>query len=340
VDNPTVRSALTKRNHYNPCFWTALWNEDYYSRYNSGLTQNEEPRHQQVYALNFRAGKILSTKVEQVHFHKNLGIAEITPESAKRFCARRYPEKYEGLVDYVSTHPEVSFLDFEDILTGLETKGYSWLMDAARFGGLQSIEHQGFLACILMIHAMRSFEFMSAAITATGAVGVDKWEYFWLLKNAWSSRSILARAVTPLALAEWTLWRTSDHAFPLCDSPVMIDRNSLMAVLSPRLLLYIDLKISQPEQSWRLRDDIPKHVLAEFRRRSIANSFKEVIFSDPQVLQEWLSSDHAADRIAALGDPVRARLCIEEAAARVTYGIGGFGRMPDGFENWFALNVK
>src|ERR1019366_7302964 len=85
---------------------------------------------------------------------------------------------------------------------------------------------------------------------------------------------------------------------PLCDSPVMIDRDSLMATLSPRLLLDIDLNVSRPEQYWRLRDDMPKHKIAEFRRRSIANSFKEVIFSDPHTLQEWLSSDHAKARIA------------------------------------------
>lgn len=177
-----------------------------------------------------------------------------------------------------------------------------------------------------MIHAMRSFEFMSAAIAGMGTAGIEKWEYFWMLKNASASRSFLARAVTAPSFAEWTLWRTPDHTFPLCDSPVMIGRDSLMATLSPRLLLEIDLNASRPEQYWRLRDDLPKHKIAEWRR-SIANTFKEVIFSDPQILSEWLSSDHAATRIETLRDPVRSRQSIEEAAARVMYGIGGFGRV-------------
>jgi hypothetical protein len=113
-------TRFTKRNHYNPCFWTALWNEDYYIRYCSGRAGKYYPRQQPVYALNFQAGKILSTTVERVHFHKDLGVAEITPESAKRFCARWYPHEYEQMADYLVTHSEVLYLDFEDILKGME----------------------------------------------------------------------------------------------------------------------------------------------------------------------------------------------------------------------------
>jgi hypothetical protein len=199
-----VSGTFTKRNHYNPCFWTALWNEGYYNRYITGRAPNDVPRLQPVYALNLRAGKILSTTVESVHFHKNLGVAEITSESAKQFCARWCPDEYEPMAAYVATHPEVLYLHFEDILTGMETRAhYSALMDVARFGDLQSVEHKGFLICILMIHAMRSFEFMSAAIAGMGTAGIDKWEYFWMLKNAWASRPFLARAVTAPSFAEW-----------------------------------------------------------------------------------------------------------------------------------------
>jgi hypothetical protein len=341
VNASIVRDTFTKRNHYNPCFWTALWNEDYYTRYCAGRAEEVSPRQQPVYALNFRAGKILSTTVERVHSHKNLGVAEITPESAKAFCARWYPDEYEHMADDVAGHPEVLYLDFEDILKGMETmQHYSSLMEVAKFGNLKSVQHKGFLICLLMIHAMRSFEFMSAAINGMASAGIDKWEYFWLLKNAWASRSFLARAVTAPSFAEWTFYRTADHTFPLCDSPVMIDRDSLMAPLSPRLLLEIDLTISRPEHFWWLRDDIPTHKMAEFRRRSVANTFKEIIFSDSHVLQQWLSSEHATGRIAALRDPITARRCVEEAASRVIHGISGFGRIPDGFENWFNLNVR
>ncbi len=200
-------------------------------------------------------------------------------------------------------------------------------MQAAKLVGLASVEHKGFLTCWLIEHVMRSYEFMSMSVDRMAGLGVDKWEYFWLLKSTWSSRSFLYRAVTVPAFSEWTLWRTSDHMFPLCDSPVLMDRDSLMAVLSPRLLLEINLNARRPETFWRMRDEAPRHVLAEFRLRSIANSFNEIIFHDQVTLKEWQSSDHARARIVALRDPSSLRKCLEEAASRITFGLNGFGRL-------------
>jgi hypothetical protein len=229
-------------------------------------------------------------------------------------------------------------MDFEDILSGMEAQaGYSSLMQAVKLGNFASVEHKGFLTCLLMMHAMRSYEFMSVAVDRTGRLGVDKWEYFWLLKNTWSSQPFLARAVTVPAFSEWTLWRTSDHTFPLCDSPVMMDRDSLMAVLSPRLLLQINLNARRPEHYWRVCDEVPRHVLAEFRRRSIANSFKEIIFHDPAILEEWQLSDHARARIVALRDPSNIGKLVEEAASRIVFGLNGFGRL--GTEAQFSASV-
>ena len=106
-----------------------------------------------------------------------------------------------------------------------------------------------------------------------------------------------------------------------------MDRDSLMAVLSPRLLLEINLDARRPEQHWRVCDEVPRHVLAEFRRRSIANSFTEIIFHDQVILKEWQSSDHARARIAALRDPSNLGDCLKEAASRITFGLNGFGRL-------------
>ena len=264
-----MNGKFTNRNHYNPCFWTALWNEAYYLKYCSDGVNTDSAREQCVYSLNLRANKILQTKVEQVHFHTNLGVAEITPESMLKFCARWHPDKYDSMREYLAVHPDVLYLDFEEVLTGVEKAAkYPYLMQAAKLGALESVEHKGFLICLLIIHAMRSFEFMAVTVDRMNSVGVDKWEYFWLLKNLWSNPNFLDGAVIVPMLGEWTFWRTSHHAFPLCDSPVMIGDESLMAVLSPRLLLEIDVNIGHDEHFWQVRDAIPLHKYAEFRRRS------------------------------------------------------------------------
>ena len=113
-------TAFTKRNHYNPCFWTALWNRTYYKTLIHGETESEKAREQIVSVLNFRSARVYKAKVDSVHYDKGLGIAEITPDSMKRFCRRWFPSEYENLTLYVAEHPESLYLDFEDILAGMD----------------------------------------------------------------------------------------------------------------------------------------------------------------------------------------------------------------------------
>src|SRR5258706_15817693 len=198
---------LTKRNHYNPCFWTALWNEAHYLQVGSKVAGKGSPRSQRVHALNVRSGAIYSTAVEHLHFDKNLGLAEMTPDSMKRFCRRWFPEKYVEVAKDIDQHPDALIMDFENILSGTEKHGHGFLLEAARYGGFSSVQHKGFVTCLVAIQAMRSHEFMTSMVTRTAAAGVEKWEYFWMLKHAWADRKALARATAPLACARWTLYR-------------------------------------------------------------------------------------------------------------------------------------
>jgi len=191
-----------------------------------------------------------------------------------------------------------------------------------------------------MIHAMRSYEFMTVAVDRMNSVAVDKWEYFWLLKNLWSNPNFLdGVAIVPM-LGEWTFWRMPRRAFPLCDSPVMIGPESLMALLSPRLLLEIDLNIRCDGHFWQVRDEVPRHKYAEFRRRSIANVFKEIIFHDASVLEDWKASDECTERIAKLRDPSLTKKCLNEAVERIMFGVKGFGRLTGEFQPWPGKGVN
>lgn len=92
-----ARMNPTKRNHYNPCFWTALWNEAHYARVISRASGGLSPRSQSVSALNVRSGKVYTTTVENVHFDKNLGLADITPDAMKDFCRGVFPANMKRL---------------------------------------------------------------------------------------------------------------------------------------------------------------------------------------------------------------------------------------------------
>lgn len=254
-----VRDHFTKRNHYNPCSWTALWNRSYFDAVRAGAVKSLSPRKQTVFVLNLMADTVFETTVENVHYDKGLGVAEITPDAMKDFCRRRYPKEYESLAEYVDKNPETLSLDFEDILEWIENKcGYDSLLEVARVGNLSSAEHRGFLICVLIIHAMRSHEMMASMIAFADAAGIPKWEYFWMLKNAWGNPVTLARPATQLAIGRWILYRTAEHRFPLCDSPVMIGRDTLIATLSPNLILEVDFNKTSPPDSWELREGISR----------------------------------------------------------------------------------
>lgn len=324
-----------KRNHYNPCFWTALWNQQFFTDFCTGKPRRGRSREQLVHTLNLRGNRIFETKVENVHFDKGLGEVEITTPSMLDFCRRHFPDKAEVLARYLEEHPDSLYLDFEGTLTGVEDlQGYDALLRAARQGGLESTAHKGFLACALVMHAMRSHELMTGILEEPRPPGMEKWEYLWMLKNAWSDRLSLARAVSPLALGEWTFWRTPQHCFPLPDSPVMIDRDSLLAIISPGLLLKIDLTVSQREDQWNIIEGIPTPTFEEFQRRAIANAFKDIIFSDARALEQWQSLPKCQYRIQQLATPESRIACVREAAARVIWALTGFGRVPADFESW------
>lgn len=328
---------LTKRNHYNPCFWTALWNQDYLLAIRRGARPKLPARRHFVYSLCMKPGKTIETVVDNVHFDTNLGLADMTPESMKDFCRRRFPEEYKKVAQYVDENPEALVMDFENILRGVESPhGHEHFLDAAKQGDFGSAEHKGFVSVLLIMQAMRSHEFMQAMLASTESAGIAKWEYFWLLKGAWSDRVVLSRAVSPLAMARWTLYRTERDRFPLCDSPVMIGRDSVMVPLSPRLLAEVDFTVASPEDEWIVREGIPNSKFREFRRRAIQNSFKDIIFSDRDELHRWLELKECQARRRSLNSEAGYADAVREAAMRVTWAVGGFGRVPDDFERWIG----
>lgn len=331
----SVADTFTRRNHYNPCFWTALWNPAYFQAFREGASAPGSAREQVVHTLNLRGDAVYPTTVENVHYEKNLGVAPMTPESMKSFCRRWFPSRAQGLAEYLGGNPETLYLDFEATLEGLERLGtYRSLMRAAKISGISSVCHRGFLTCALVTHAMRSPELMTSMIETWSVQGMEKWEYFWLLRNAWANRLVLARATAPLALGQWTIYATPEDRFPLPDSPIMVKRDTLMAVLSPRLLLEISLMVGAPEDKWVVREGISPSKYREFRRRAVGNAFKDIIFHDPAMLEDWRGIPEYRQRKVALSDAALRERLVREAASRVIWALNGFGRVPPDFETW------
>lgn len=290
--------TLTKRNHFNPCFWTAFWNLDYFAMTTGGLPCSLKARDQVVYSLNVRADKVIQSIVDKVHFENDLGIAEITPEAMKDFYKRHFPTKYETFAEDMKNHPETLIMDLEQILISLEgTPAYKSLISVITKGTIDHPAEISHLSSFIVFQHFRSHAVLRATLERFKAAKIERFEYYWLLKQAMGNTDFLFARMEPLATSHWIVYRTENHSFPLPDTPVLMAPQNIMIALSPRMLLEIDRSVYRPEGSWVIKDGISRGKANEYQRRAIANTYKEVIFHDPAVLEKWRDTEDFKRRV-------------------------------------------
>ena len=317
---------LTKRNHYNPCFWTAHWNPEYYRRAVGGDVGNCKARDQKVFALNVKSGSIHYGKVDNVHYDKNLGVAEISREDANAFCRRHFPDKYE---DFCRQNREADYpvcIDGEQLLNLMESlPSYDVLLRVIRRRRLDSPEDKCFLASFVFLQHVRSHAIMNSMVEWHREIGLPKFEHFVTLKWMLEDRDLLMEAIGPLVLCRWTFYATRESLFPLCDSPVLMQPNSVMVALSPNLLLEIAPKIPDNEYQWRTKTRMKRGKLAEFRKRTIGNTFREIIFSERPVLEYWQTTADFQRRHTLMRNQKEYNKLIRKEGSRETWSVNAYG---------------
>ena len=276
---------FSKKNHYNPCFWTALWNPSYYDCFIRGEETASRARDQTVSALNVKSDKIICRAVNDIHYDKNLGVAEITKTSMQSFVGRYHPDKYDAFIEKSVEEDYPVFLDFEEILTSLEEMPpYKVLLNVARKGSVSSAEEKAFLGCFIILQLLRSHAIMNSMIEWHKTLEREKFEHFITLKWFLSDIQSLFNVVNPIVMCKWTFYKLKKDVFPLCDSPILVKPNSIMIAISPRLMLEIKPKLPAGEDEWKITHSINSEKLSEFRQRTIGNTFREIIFSNDNAL--------------------------------------------------------
>lgn len=288
---------ITKRNHYNPCFWTAYWNSEYYALARGGTSEMPEARKQVVHALSAKSGTIRQTIVDDVHFEKQLGVAEISRESAEDFVRRHHPDKLKRFLRDNEGAIYPVYLDFEPIFTGIEAMPpYQVLPQVIKQGQVRTIEEKTNLCAFLLLQQIRSHAVMSSMIEWHQQTQREKFEHFITLKWLLETPEALLRIIYPLVAAQWTFFQTDVDKFPLCDTPILSASDSIMVALSPCLLLEIEPQ-AQSESLCRVRSSVPGNKLANFRRRMIGNTFRDIIFADENTLKNWSRTPQFASRL-------------------------------------------
>jgi hypothetical protein len=138
---------------------------------------------------------------------------------------------------------------------------------------------------------------MNSSLEWNSQLGFDKFEYFIQLKWFLSDPKLLYPPVAHLALCLWVLYRTDKDNFPLNDSPVLVQPESILVALSPRLLLEIFPSSRAIGPGGVTLDQINDNKMVEFQKRTIGNTFREIILSDRSVLENWQKSDEFRKRV-------------------------------------------
>jgi hypothetical protein len=318
---------FTYRNHYNPCFWTAFWNTEYFLKAKSGLADLEQAREQVVHVLNLKSNKLLTTTVERIHYDKNLGVADISYESAVRFVKKYHGDQYEKFLDESKKDEYPVFIDFEDTLTALETTpAYETLLTVIRTENIDNLIEKTNIATFVVLQNLRSHAIMNAMIQWNDEIGDAKFDYFMNLKWMLGDPKFLFQLMHPLLTARWQLYTSPTHIFPLCDSPILISPESVMVAISPRLLLEILVSERTDEDSSPSSQRITPEKLFEYRRRTVGNTFREIV-GQKDTLLEWQSSQEFSSRSALMKNVTKYNAMIRANGKRELWKINAFGNM-------------
>lgn len=292
---------LSHHTHYNPCFWTAYWNPSYYAAAVGSSAHNVPARSQTVFVLSVKANKVFEKTVERVHFDKDVAPATITFADMREFVRRNHPSKFDTFCAESDPDSFPYFLDLESMFTGLEAlPPYVVLQDVIAKGRPTSLQEKTYLACFVLLQGIRSHAIMHSLLEMNDRAGRPRFEYFIHLQWSLSKTEFLYRTAGRLALARWVLYRIRDDTFPLSDSAVLVKPTSIMVALSPRLLLEIFQTVPCDERLCEVRSTIKPGKLAEFRRRTIGNTFREIIFSDRPTLEWWRATKEFRTRVSLL----------------------------------------
>ena len=275
---------MTKKNHFNPCFWTAYWNFEYLKSKRENQSFKDSVREIKVFCLNLKSDKILNSKTEDIFIEKRAGLALITPDAALDFTLRNFPESYDEIRQ--STTSELT-IDFEDHFSKME-EAYRPALEQLILLDIEiNLETKAHLAHFIFYQTIRNPVMFNSMETFAKSKGMEKFEMFYTLKHELSNPDKMKSFIFPLVIPEWTIYRLKKNVFPLSDSAVLAKKSSLMCVIAPNIMIEINFKKKVDEiQLFKIRNRISYFKYRDFLRRTINNSNRAIIFGEINLLEK------------------------------------------------------
>jgi hypothetical protein len=254
--------SITKKNHYNPCFWTAYWNYQYY--HNEEYRRENSPRIQKIYSLNIKADNIFPQTTEKVFYEKRMGLAKINDDA---------------------------ILDFEDFFTTHENLPKKVLIKVIEQNNIESLEEKTLIASFISDLMIKHYENFNSSVDKYISHGKKKIDFLIDLNNNYSSTVFHKSQIIPLIASEWIIYLSKEFKFPLGDNPILINNKNILVALSPKMLLKINYnKLVMPEKICEVKHTMNCYTYRDFVYRTIASSNREIIFDNIDVLEKWRKS--------------------------------------------------
>jgi hypothetical protein len=282
---------ITKESHYNPCFWTAYWNFHYYQNKKSNSSFREKPREQIIYSLNLKSNNILKLKVRNVFFDKNAGIARITKQEMLEYCSRNNPEEYDNLTKYFEENPSDIFFNFENIFTGIEKVIRESIENVIQTRTIKNLSEKTYISYFIFFQIIRNHNTMKQFENFFKSIKMKKFELFFNLKDTLSDQQAIFNLIIPILSSRWTLYSLKKYRLPLSDNPILIRPQNIMMALAPDLMIEVELSKKVPIETISTgKKDISIFKYIEFKKRTIENSSREIIFGEKRLLEKWQKS--------------------------------------------------
>lgn len=282
---------ITKDNHYNPCFWTAYWNFDYYNQSKCNSNLKRKPRDEVVYCLNLKSNSILKLKVRNVFFEKNAGIARISKQEMLEYCKTNFPENLDNLSKYFEENSSDVFFNFEVIFSDIENVIRNSIETAIKTKNVRTLSEKTYLSYFIFFQIMRNHNLMRIFDDYFKSKAKKKYEMFFNLQQTLSDRQAIFNLILPILSSKWTMYCLNKFKLPLSDNPVLIRPLNIMIALAPDIMIEVELTKPVPIESLcTIKRGLPLNKYFDFKKRTIENSSREIIFGEKNLLEKWHKS--------------------------------------------------